>query len=101
MPETVAFIERYAHAIAAPVRTHTPVQSVRRTEAGYEVRTDRDTWRARTVVIASGACNIANVPTLASELPSSVASLTPHQYRNPAQLEQGGVLVVGASATGL
>jgi putative flavoprotein involved in K+ transport len=101
MLETVAFIERYAHAIAAPVRTHTPVQSVRRTEAGYEVRTDRDTWRARTVVIASGACNIANVPTLASELPSSVASLTPHQYRNPAQLEQGGVLVVGASATGL
>jgi putative flavoprotein involved in K+ transport len=101
MPQTVAFIERYARAIAAPVRTHTQVTSVRRTEAGYAVATPQGAWQARAVVIASGACNIPNVPRLADALPDSIASLTPHQYRNPGQLEQGGVLVVGASATGV
>lgn len=101
MPETIAFLERYAWAIGAPVREHTPVQSVRRAREGYDVRTARGTWHARAVVIASGACNLPNVPALAGELPSTVASVTPHQYRNPSQLEDGGVLVVGASATGV
>jgi putative flavoprotein involved in K+ transport len=52
-------------------------------------------------VLASGACNIPNVPALAEALPSTIASLSPTQYRNPRQLDQGGVLVVGASATGV
>jgi putative flavoprotein involved in K+ transport len=52
-------------------------------------------------VLASGACNIASVPALAAALPPGIASFTPMQYRNPAQLEPGGVLVVGASATGV
>lgn len=101
MPETVAFLERYAEAISAPVRTHTRVTSVRRTQDGYAVATDRGEWRSRVVVLASGACNVANVPALAQALPSTIASLSPMQYRNPRQLDQGGVLVVGASATGV
>src|SRR5688572_28328964 len=40
MPEVIAFIDDYARAIAAPVRTHTRVTAVRRTDAGYLVRTD-------------------------------------------------------------
>src|SRR5262245_18746673 len=45
MPETIEFIARYARAIAAPVRTHTTVTSVRRRDDGYEVTTDQGTWR--------------------------------------------------------
>jgi putative flavoprotein involved in K+ transport len=101
MPETIAFLERYAWAISAPVHLHTAVTSVRRTEQGYAVQTSRGAWRCRAAVLASGACNLPNVPSLAAELPAGVASLTPHQYRNPGQLEEGGVLVVGASATGV
>src|SRR5690606_29177917 len=51
--------------------------------------------------MASGACNLARVPALAAELPASIASLTPLDYRNPGQLPEGGVLVAGASATGI
>jgi putative flavoprotein involved in K+ transport len=51
-------------------------------------------------VIASGACNIPNVPALAQQVPPRIATLTPNEYRNPDQLADGGVLVVGASATG-
>jgi len=86
--------------IGAPVRTHTTVTSLRSTEAGYLVRTDQGDWRCRAVVVASGTCNIARVPTFASLVPPSITSLTAKEYRNPNQLADGGVLVVGASSSG-
>jgi putative flavoprotein involved in K+ transport len=100
LPEVIDFIARYAKAIGAPLRTHTTVTSVRSTEAGYLVRTDHGDWRCRAVVLASGACNIARVPAFAKLAPRSIASLTAKDYRNPGQLAEGGVLVVGASSSG-
>jgi len=52
-------------------------------------------------VIASGACNLPCAPRLADALPVTLRTLTPTEYRNPDQLEPGGVLVVGASASGI
>ncbi|HVL34935.1 MAG TPA: NAD(P)-binding domain-containing protein [Burkholderiales bacterium] len=101
MPQTVAFLERYARLIDAPVRGNTRVTSVRRLEEGYGLSTERGEWRARVVVLASGACNIPAVPALAAALPAGVASITPSEYRNPRALAAGGVLVVGASASGV
>jgi putative flavoprotein involved in K+ transport len=101
MAQTCAFLERYAKVIEAPVRTHTAVTSVRRSEDGYAVTTSRGEWRSRIVVLASGACNIAAVPAIAAALPPGIASVSPMQYRNPQELAHGGVLVVGASATGV
>jgi putative flavoprotein involved in K+ transport len=100
LPEVVDFIAAYAKTILAPVRTRTTVTSVRRTETGYLVRTDRGDWSCRTIVIASGAFNIACVPGVADRVPRSVTTLTTQQYRNPDQLPVGGVLVVGASSSG-
>ena len=100
LPEVINFIASYARVIGAPVRTHTTVTSLRSTEAGYLVRTDQGDWRCRAVVVASGTCNIARVPTFASLVPPSIASLTAKEYRNPNQLADGGVLVVGASSSG-
>jgi putative flavoprotein involved in K+ transport len=100
MAETVAFIERYAEVICAPIETQTTVTSVRSSAHGYEVTTDRGTWHAQAVVIASGACNIPRVPAFAEQVPANITMLTPFEYRNPDQLADGGVMVVGASATG-
>ncbi len=100
MPETIGFIERYAEEIRAPVRSETEVTSVRSVDGGYEVATTQGDWRCRTVVLVSGACNIPRIPAVSELVPSSIATLTPMEYRNPGQLEQGGVLVVGAAATG-
>ncbi len=100
MTETIAFIDRYADVIAAPVETHTTVTSVRRTDAGYEIDTDQGDWRCRSLVLASGACNIARVPALAEAIPAEIVQVTPTDYRNPDQLPEGGVMVVGAAATG-
>jgi putative flavoprotein involved in K+ transport len=77
------------------------VTSVTASDGGYRVVTDRGQWRCRAVVIASGAHNIAAVPPIGAALPESLRTLTPKDYRNPDQLDHRGVIVVGASATGL
>lgn len=101
MPATIAFIERYAKVIAAPVRTNTTVTSVRYHDGEYTVSTNHGEWQCRSVVLATGACNIPQIPAVADAVPATVATLTPMQYRSPAQIDAGGVLVVGASATGV
>src|SRR4029079_11994958 len=81
------------------VETFTTVTSVSAADDGYRVSTEQGDWRCSTVVIASGACNLATVPAFAAAVPAGIAMLTPLDYRNPGQLEAGGVLVVGGSAT--
>jgi len=99
--DVVDVIATYAKAVAAPVHTGTTVTSVGRTDDGYRVATDQGEWRCRSVVLASGAFNVPHVPAFASALPSSVATLSPMTYRNPDELDDGGVMVVGASASGV
>jgi putative flavoprotein involved in K+ transport len=99
--QTAQLITDYAKESAAPVRANTPVLSVRPAAHGYLVRTDQDTWHARTVVAASGATAAPHVPQLRHSVPTGIASLAPTEYRNPDRLPDGGVLVVGASASGI
>ncbi len=99
--EVIDFISRYASASRAPVRTNTNVTSLTRTDEGYHLATSEGDFRCRSVVIASGACNVPSVPALRNGMPASIAQFTPFEYRNPTHLPEGGVLVVGASATGV
>jgi len=101
MTEIAEFIERFAKVSDAPVRTSTNVMSVRRVGDEYEVTTSDGQVRCRAVVIASGACNRPAPPQFAAAVPASVEQLTPFDYRDPGLLRDGGVLVVGASATGV
>ena len=99
--DVIELIERFAAVSGAPVRTGAAVSSVRRTDNGYDVTTGHGVIGCDTVVIASGACNQPAVPDFSAAVPSSVQQVTPFEYRNPDQLPDGGVLVVGASATGV
>jgi putative flavoprotein involved in K+ transport len=99
--DVIEFVSRFAVAADAPVRTQTAVTSVRQIDDGYHVTTDDGDLRCRSVVLASGACNLPNVPALRQGLPTSIECFTALDYRNPDQLPEGGVLVVGASATGV
>jgi putative flavoprotein involved in K+ transport len=101
VPEVVEFIDTYAKVVGAPVRTGTTVTSVCADDDGYCVVTDRGQWQCRAVVIASGAHNVPAVPPIGAALPKCLRTLASKDYRNPAQLDDRGVLVVGASATGL
>ena len=99
--EVVEFVSGFARATAAPVRTQTTVTSVRPTDDGYHVATDTGDLECRCLVLASGACNLPSVPAFRQAVPATIDCLTPMDYRAPDQLREGGVLVVGASATGV
>jgi len=101
MPEVVTFLERYARTIQAPVETGTTVQRVARTGGGFQVDTDRGSWRAENVVIASGYCDLPDIPPMARFVSPDILQLVPSRYRSVRQLPPGGVLVVGASASGV
>jgi len=77
------------------------VRSVRPHPIGYLVDTDGGGWLARAVVIATGHCDVPAVPAFATALSRRVVQLTPSTYKHPGALPPGGVLVVGASASGV
>ena len=101
MREVIDFISRFAVVAGVPVRTQTTVTAVKRSDAGYEVATTNGSLRCSTIIVASGACNVARVPSLSKAVPPSIQCFTPFTYRNPSDLPEGGVLVIGASATGV
>lgn len=94
-------LERYAASFDAPVVTGTTVTSLATGPSGaYDARTEEaGTWRARSVVVATGPHGTPLVP--ASITRPDVPVLTSDRYRNPGQLDAGGVLVVGASSSGV
>ena len=99
MPEVIGFLEGYA--AAAPVETGVAVEAVKLTGGGYRLDTSAGVFAARAVVIATGQCDLPFIPAMAAALPKAVHEVTPSSYRNPAMLPAGGVLVVGASASGV
>jgi putative flavoprotein involved in K+ transport len=99
--EVIEFIDSYARTWSAPILTGHRVTSVRPDDTGYRVESNRGCWRCQSVVLASGAFNRPVVPRLHDALPKGVDSMSVQRYRNPDQLANGGVLVVGAAASGL
>jgi putative flavoprotein involved in K+ transport len=97
----VATITRYARLVGAPVCTATGAHTVRAAPQGFQIQANDNLLCARAVVLATGACNLPAIPAAACAVPASITTLTPHTYRDPGQLPDGGVLVVGASATGV
>jgi putative flavoprotein involved in K+ transport len=99
--DVVATLASYARLAGAPVRTRTTVHAVRPAPQGFEIRADDDLLHARAVILATGACTRPAIPAVAAGIPPSITTLTALAYRDPGQLPDGGVLVVGASATGV
>jgi putative flavoprotein involved in K+ transport len=97
--EVVRFIEAYARFIRAPVRTCVEVQSLRSAPDGFCIESAGGSITATNVVIATGPYQRPAIPTAADRL-GDVAQLPASAYRNPDALPPGGVLVVGAGASG-
>jgi putative flavoprotein involved in K+ transport len=99
--EFAGYLCDYARSFDAPVRPYTRVTRVEQASAGFMVHTDGGAWAARCVVVATGYHNCAKVPEIAAGLAPDIAQLTPAGYRSPSGLIDGGVLVVGGSASGV
>jgi putative flavoprotein involved in K+ transport len=97
----VAHLEGYAESFDAPVQTGTTVLEVRGVDGGYRVVTDQGTWSARHVVVATGPWGRPRIPDGIDVSGSDLHLTTASRYRNPDGLPDGGVLVVGASSSGV
>jgi putative flavoprotein involved in K+ transport len=100
LDETIAYLVGYAEAIRAPVRTGVSVTGLRPREGGLDVETDYGVVHAANVVVATGAYHEPTPTALAEAVPDDVLQLHTSAYRNPEQLPQGAVLVVGAGQSG-
>jgi len=96
-----SYLSAYARKIAAPVLSSVAVTRVEPNACGYRISTAVGDWQSRAVVIATGACETSFRPAAANLLPTSIEQISPAAYREPGLLPPGGVLIVGASSTGV
>ena len=108
-PEPDAFLPRdavigmfrdYARRIAAPVQLGTEATRIARADGQFGIETNKGRLAAENVVLANGAFQRPHIPPASSNIPGHVHQLHSHDYRNPQQLPDGAVLVVGTGQSG-
>jgi putative flavoprotein involved in K+ transport len=99
--EIVAHLDAYARAFNPPVRTGIRVTSLeQRTAGGFVLGCGATVLKARNVVVATGSYRLPKVPDMAGQLPDELLQLHSSEYRDPGQLPNGAVLVVGSGQSG-
>jgi putative flavoprotein involved in K+ transport len=98
--EMATYLERYAREMHIPVRVNMKVDSLERTARGYVVAAGDQQLEADHVVVTTGPYQRPRTPQWARDLDRSIVQIQSSDYRNPAQLPDGDVLVVGAGNTG-
>ena len=100
--EIVRVVEDYAASSRAPVREHTEVIGLAEDDAGkgFVLSLPEGSIHARRVVLATGPFQRPFIPRVARDVSSSVLQTDPTRYRNPDELPDGAVLVVGSGASG-
>ena len=98
--EVADYLEAYAARFDLPVRTGVRVDGLSRQADRYVVAAGKNRLEADHVVVAAGAYQRPRVPAFAPQLDPGIVQLHSSQYRDPSQLQEGGVLVVGAANSG-
>lgn len=94
------YLEAYARRFELPVRTQVTVDGLSSEGDGFVVRAGDTRFEADNVVVASGSYRVPTVPDLARELDPRIVQMHSSEYRDPSQLHEGDVLVVGAGNSG-
>jgi len=99
--EIIDYVERYADSFDPPLREGVAVSALRRDEhGGFDLETTDGAIRADQVVIATGGYHVPRIPRFAAALPAGIEQLHSSQYRNPSELPDGDVLVIGTGQSG-
>ena len=99
--EIVAYLDGFVAKVKPPIREGVTVMRVERRDDGvFSVQTSDGDYTANEIVVASGGYHTPIIPRMAEKLPTSVTQVHSNQYRNPAQLPEGDVLVVGSGQSG-
>ena len=98
--ETADYLEEYAREFDLPVRLGRHVDSLRREDNGYLAAAGEERYLAENIVVATGPYHTPRIPAFAGRLAPSITQVHSSAYRNPDQLPEGDVLVVGAGNSG-
>jgi putative flavoprotein involved in K+ transport len=98
--EMADYLEAYAARFELPVLSSVRVDRLSRRGGRYVVEADGREFEAPQVVVAMGTYQEPTVPAFAADLSPTIRQLHSHDYRNPAQLKPGDVLLVGAGNSG-
>jgi putative flavoprotein involved in K+ transport len=101
--EVADYLERYAWVFGLPVRSGERVLAIRRAPAGggFLVQTSTTVYEADQIVLATGPFQTPLIPGVGSALPREITQVHSSRYRNPSQLPDGPVLVVGGANSGV
>lgn len=99
--EIADYLEAYARQFSLPVRLATRATSLGKYNGGFRIDVSTGPQiHSRAVLIAAGAFQVPSRPAMACNLAPNILQLDGRSYKNPAQLPEGRVLVVGSGATG-
>ncbi len=98
--ELADYLESYAEHFDLPVRTGVRVDRLSKVDGQFVVSAGDSRVVADNVIVATGAHRIPRVPDFARELDPRIVQLHSSEYKNPAQLQEGDVLLVGAGNSG-
>ena len=98
--EIANYIKQYTETFTLPVELNTEVLSVTKNDEGFCVGTTKGNFYTTNVVVATGPFQKKLIPSFSSSLSANILQLHSSEYRNPTQLQQGNVLVVGGGNSG-
>jgi putative flavoprotein involved in K+ transport len=99
--EIVAYIEAFAASVKPPLREGVAVTALRRGPDGrFRLRTTGGDYTADQVILAVSGYHVPSIPRVGERLPTRLLQIHSQQYRNPDQLPEGAVLVVGSGQSG-
>ncbi|MFD1174521.1 flavin-containing monooxygenase [Oceanobacillus picturae] len=98
--EIVSYLKRYVKRFKIPIQFNTEVVNVSKKNGNFFIKTKKDEYQAKNIVIATGPFQTPSIPQFARGLSNNIKQIHSSQYKNPAQLVDGNVLVIGGGNSG-
>ncbi|VXC34906.1 putative oxidoreductase [Bacillus sp. 349Y] len=98
--EVESYLQYYAEKFSLPVRLNEAVIDVTTFEGTYIIKTHTNEYRSKNIIIATGPFNQPFLPGEREEIAEGIMQIHSSDYKNPDQLKEGNVLVVGGGNSG-
>ena len=100
--QIVQYIEDYVRSFEPPIIENAPVTSLRRNGSTdrFEIESSAGNFTSDNVIVAVGGYHTPNIPRMAERLPTDILQIHSAQYKEPSQMPEGDVLVVGSGQSG-
>lgn len=98
--EISQYLKVYAESFKLPIKFNSNVTSVQKINNTFSIYTEHMEYKAENIIIATGPFQKPRIPAFAKKLSKDIVQLHSSEYKNPSQLKEGNVLVVGGGNSG-